>query len=118
MEAKLVNSPDETAFPPVYDGLVYLFLSREPHDDYITVYLPNGDSYDLLSDQLERYLLMLNCPTPWRVVSYVWNFYSAVYDCGTGGIRWVPKEDIENRDSLLGMVVPVMETVKGTFTSE
>jgi hypothetical protein len=87
--------PTTGTFPPVIDGLEYLYITRLPHVPLFTVYFPNGDTYDLSPDQMERYVKMMGCEKPTNVLDYIWNFNSARFHIPSGRYQWVPMEEFE-----------------------
>lgn len=83
-------------FPPVIPVPEYLKLSRGYLEDNFTVYLPNGDTYDLDPSRMRVYLRLLGIEEEQvdRIVGYCWNFHSIYLDVSSGEYVWVPMEEL------------------------
>jgi len=73
-----------------------LYLTRRHGGRAITVWLPDGSSYDLVPDDLVAWLWSLGNVDPGFTVDYVWNFYTVAYDPQEHTHEWISPEDLPN----------------------
>ena len=84
-------------FPPRNLGLSgTLYFTRRIKGKVITVWLPDGSSYDLIPDDLVSWLGSLGNVDPGFAVDYTWNFYSVQYDPRKHTHEWISPEDLPN----------------------
>ena len=75
----LVDLPkdDENSEPEKIPGKLIIRVSRVPYDDSVTIILPNGSEEYVYTDRAERLLRMHGVRDPEKILTHVWNFYSA-----------------------------------------
>ena len=81
-------------FPPIIEDLDRLVLSRKRFGSSVTVWMANGDTYNLSVDQIKKYLELLGCPDCEKPIDYLWNFGAIVLNVRSGMFRWLPRENI------------------------
>jgi hypothetical protein len=74
----LIDLPkDKNPEPKKIPGKLCIQVSRVPYDDSLTIILPNGAEEYVLSDRAERLLRIHGVKDPEKIITHVWNFYSA-----------------------------------------
>lgn len=99
---RLAGKKTDKSFPPLRteddNEIYYLILYRRHGDPFITMYSDDfgGESYDLTTDTIRRYLMRLGCEEDLaeHVIGYVWNFKTVLFDTHVKRCYWVPKDDI------------------------
>jgi len=94
-------------FPlPVNYGVVY--IERMIKSPFFTLYLPGGDSYDLSSEDMEKWLLSSGVEDVAHVLSYIWNFHTVLLNVEEQIPMWVSSEDLHsvvgNRPSFVAIL--------------
>ena len=88
----LVELP-KTEEPPDIPGKLKIVVKREPYDPNFTVRLPTGTEEYVSSQEAERILRAYGITEPEKILTHVWNFYTAVlYVADPAGITREPKE--------------------------
>lgn len=89
-------------FPPIHASIETLRFYRGVRESFLTIYLPNGDSYDLTVPQAMLYLerMGLDNIQAQDVLNYVWNFYTVHLDLPTGRYIWIPPEELSRGNPL------------------
>lgn len=85
---------DEGELPPFDWCFRIFYFLREPHDEWITVILADGNSYECKTHVLERYLKMYGVSEDviFKLCGYIWNFNSVMFDRTTEKYVEVPQE--------------------------
>ena len=73
----LIELPKEDREGPDIPGKLKLRVTRQPYDDHYSIHLPTGSEEYVPTDKAERILLMYGVREPDKILTHVWNFYSA-----------------------------------------
>ena len=74
----LIELPKDESTGPDIPGKLKLRVTRQPYDDQYSILLPNGSEEYVPIDKAERILLMYGVKEPDKILTHVWNFYSAL----------------------------------------
>ena len=74
----LIELPKDDSTGPDIPGKLKLRVTRQPYDDQYSILLPNGSEEYVPIDKAERILLMYGVKDPDKILTHVWNFYSAL----------------------------------------
>jgi hypothetical protein len=80
--------------PPVDSSISYVLLRRFPGEQRCLLYLPDGSSYFLSSEEIRRYLSRLGVEDSDSPVDHVWNFYSVIVSIPEGKFECISGEDL------------------------
>jgi len=86
-------------FPPIIDKeqCPYIGIRRIEGSRLFTIYLPNGDSYVLKSEEASLYLEMLGIDPNFKVLDYTQNFYTCIFDREKEVIEWCNSDKFKER---------------------
>lgn len=74
----LVELPKDDTQGPDIPGKLKLVVTRQPYDDSYSILLPTGSEEYVPTDKAERILRMYGVRDPEKILTHVWNFYSAL----------------------------------------
>jgi hypothetical protein len=74
----LVELPKDDSTGPDIPGKLKLLVTRQPYDDQYSILLPTGSEEYVPTEKAERILLMYGVRDPEKILTHVWNFYSAL----------------------------------------
>jgi hypothetical protein len=113
---RLVELPKDDSNGPDIPGKLKLLITRQPYDDSYSILLPNGSEEYVPTDKAERILFMYGVKDPEKILTHVWNFYSALVYVKDPATDAAGKSGTGNPPSGLpgvGVAHPIVQTRDG-----
>ena len=115
----LIELPKDESTGPDIPGKLKLRVTRQPYDTQYSILLPNGSEEYVPIEKAERILLMYGVKDPDKVLTHVWNFYSALLYVNDPANRQQEPPSGESHPGLpaMGMAHTVVQKRSGNLSS-